>query len=75
MDMSKETRSVKLWQIGSSAKAYHFSTFAKNDLSARQLWIPRSVISHVSWLTGPDEERGQECLVEIEEWFCEKEDL
>jgi len=40
----------------------------------REIWIPRSVTKCVTKFK-PDRNGHRECRVEVEEWFCEKQDL
>ena len=70
----KDTRKVILWQVGGTEKAYLFSTFPKGDANAKQIWIPKSLICHISRdPVRPNE--WQRCTVEVEEWFLDKNEL
>lgn len=85
--MSDEYRRVRLWQVRATDKAYCFETlppiltsgdgdaaFWVSDPKSRQVWVPRSVIGHVS--RGAPNDRGvQECIVDISEWMADKLDL
>jgi len=37
-------------------------------------WIPRSLTKSITKFM-PDEGGYRECVLEVEDWFCEKEDL
>lgn len=72
--MIPETRRLKLWRCGQSEKAQQFFVLPPGTDGNRSVWIPRSVIHHLSTL--PCEAgKPQPCLVEVEDWFAEKEDL
>lgn len=66
---------IKLWQTGpGTEKAYPFSTLPQSDPNKRHVWVPKSVIYHIS----RDPHKPTEwapCVVEIEDWFAEKENL
>ncbi len=40
----------------------------------REVWIPRSVVTRITKFH-PKQDGTRECLIEIEDWFAEKEDL
>lgn len=69
----KETRTVVLWQIGATDKAYKFRTAPPEDLEAEELWCPRSICHRVQ--RQPELNGAHKCVVEIEEWWLEKNDL
>lgn len=82
--MSDEYRRVRLWQVRATEKAYLFETLPPimadsfgwyRDPKSREVWIPRSQIKHIS--RNPPLGPGgiQECLVDLSEWFADKEDL
>lgn len=51
-------------------KAYRFT----QPILHTTIWVPRSVVHHIS--RGPQDYSGrQECLVEVDDWFAEKNDL
>lgn len=69
------TRNVVLWQIGKTDKAYKFSTLP-GDAGSKDIWIPRSVIHHISRDPNPSPERQPtRCTCEVEEWFLDKNEL
>lgn len=70
-----ETRKVVLWQVADTPKAYIFSTFPKGHKDAKQQWIPRSVIHHISREPAADLSQFPRCVVEVEEWFLDKNNL
>jgi len=64
---------VKLWEISSTERAIEFSTLPKGD-GGRTVWVPRSQIRHIS----RDRSNSGEwptCLVDVEDWLVEKEEL
>jgi hypothetical protein len=68
-----ETRTVKLWQVGITPGAIHFSTMPPGE-NGRKVWIPRSLIPHIS--REPELTNGwKPCIVEVEDWFLEKQNL
>jgi hypothetical protein len=69
------TRNVKLWQAGATEKAYRFSTLPQSDPLKRLVWIPKSQIAHISRTPSAVPGDWPECLVEIEEWLADKDDL
>lgn len=80
MSFRTATRRVVLWQIAASEQAYKFSTFlSPTEAGYRVLWIPRSLIHHLSrepLRPGPGPQpSSQRCVCDIEEWFLEKHDL
>lgn len=55
-----------------SEKAYKFF----NHIFAMQtVWIPKSVIKHISRDPFPDQEDMLMCSIEVEDWFAEKNNL
>ena len=64
---------VRLWQIRSTEKAYLFRTLPPGDPQGQEVWVPRSVIGHVS--RNAPVNGVQECVVDVEDWFAEKHDL
>lgn len=72
--MSDEYRRITLWQVASTDKAYLFATLPKSYPKHRTIWIPRSVISHISRNPTPANEWPQ-CIVDVADWFAEKQDL
>lgn len=40
----------------------------------RQVWIPRSVIKRITKFA-PDSNGHRECILDVEDWFSEKEGL
>lgn len=66
MNDARATVRVKLWRIRVSDKAMLFQTMPPGDVGV-EIWIPRSVIHHVSTLPA---ELGKPtpCLVDVEEW-------
>lgn len=63
---------VKLWRVQETDKARLFRVMPEDG--AREVWIARSVVKHLSTL--PAEPNGLvPCLVDMEAWVVEKEDL
>jgi hypothetical protein len=59
---------IRLWLVKETEKARQYSKTPpgrEQDL----IWIPRSVMN------GQTKQPDGECMVEIEDWFCEKNDL
>jgi len=73
--MNTETTRVKLWRCGMSDKAMQFFVLPPGTDGNRSVWIPRSVIHHVSTLPPDGRSAFTPCLVDVEDWFVEKEDL
>lgn len=73
-DDENDTREVVLWFIKDTDKARLFSTLPKGNPNAHEVWIPRSVTLHVSKDPAVPNEY-QRCVVEVEEWFLEKNNL
>jgi len=46
----------------------------KFRVAGRELWVPRSVINRITKFA-PDQKGERECIVDVEEWFAEKEGL
>jgi len=43
-------------------------------VNERLIWIPRSVVKCIT--KGPPDKQGQRvCVLDVEDWFCEKEGL
>jgi len=54
--------------IAETEKAFHFRVVD------RKVWVPRSLIK--SCVKGPPDKKGhRECVVDVEEWFAEKNGL
>ena len=53
-------------------KAYQFR---RRDKGEKEIWIPKSLISHVSQIGLPDQYGFSLVTVDVEDWFAEKEDL
>jgi hypothetical protein len=71
-----ETRKVVLWKVGGTPKAHLFSTLPKGDKSGKTIWVPRSLITHCSQDgVPPGVDEWPRCIVEVEEWFLNKNDL
>jgi hypothetical protein len=66
---------VNLWQIKNdrTKAAILFRTLHPDD-GGREVWVPRSVIDHVS-RNPPDKHGVCLCHVTVADWFAEKEDL
>ena len=65
---------LNLWQVDSSEKAYLFSTTQNHKRDGKQVWIPRSMIEHVTRLPERIGE-WQQCIVTLPEWIAEKKGL
>lgn len=66
------TTTLRLYQIHGTDKAYCFSRLPKKDAKNSQgIWIPRSVITHISRMPAGVNE-WPECGVTIEDWFIDK---
>ena len=72
--MKDAFRRVRLWQIRATDNAILFSTFPPGQKNARQVWVPRSAIDHVS-RGAPDSHGVTECIADVAEWLAEKENL
>ena len=46
----------------------------KFTVADRELWIPRSVITSITKFP-PNQNGHRECLVTVEDWFAEKNEL
>ena len=46
----------------------------KVKVGDREVWIPRSLTGSITKFM-PDANGHRECVMEVEDWFCEKEDL
>lgn len=74
LTLSKETCKVKLLEkVGElgTPKAYQFH----HPDTHKDVWIPRSLVEHVSRSGLRDKEGFRSVVVEVEEWFIEKEGL
>lgn len=45
------------------------------NVVGREIWIPKSVTTTITKIGLPDLQGRRECLVDVLEWFAEKEDL
>ncbi len=63
-----ETRKVKLWLVRETDKARLFCTATPGTTNAREIWIPRSITHSLS-------KDHETCVVEVEDWFLEREEL
>jgi hypothetical protein len=69
------TTTLRLWQIGSTEKAYLLSKVPKSrDPHAQGVWVPRSVIEHITRFPAEPNE-WQEVHVKLPEWIAEKKGL
>ena len=71
------TRRVVLYQIGGSPQAYKFSTKQKGD-NTRDLhivWVPKSIIEHITRRPAQELNQWDQCEVELPEWFLDKNNL
>ena len=41
----------------------------------REIWIPRSVTTSITKMGFPDSNGHRECIVDVVEWFAEKNEL
>jgi len=75
--MSDFTRKVRLFEIKRSELAIQFMTKLpdKTGENYETVWIPRSLIHHISRDLKNEEQNVTPCIVEVEEWFLEKNDL
>jgi len=64
---------VKLWEIRRTAKAVLFSTMPNGE-GGREVWVPLSQINHIS-KDKLDRHGWIPSLVEVSDWFGEKEEL
>lgn len=62
---------IRLWFIRETEKARLYSKLPpeRHPTAEDQLWIPRSVVGHTS------KEPSGLHIVEVEDWFAEKENL
>lgn len=67
---------LTLWLISETEKARQLST-TPNDphRDGRKVWIPRSVVTSFRKWPKQKPEDYNECELEIEDWFAEREDL
>lgn len=78
-----DTRKIVLWSrtsinpdqkaITGTDKAYVFCE-SPSERKERAIWIPRSLIHHVS-RDVPDANGWQRCVIEVEEWWLDKNKL
>lgn len=54
--------------IGETEKARKFR------VADRELWIPRSVVKSITKFA-PDANGHRDCLLDVEDWFADKENL
>lgn len=73
--MKTETTRLKLWRCGQSEKAQQFFVLPPGSEGNRSVWIPRSVIHHLSTLPRDGHGGFTPCVVDVESWFAEKENL
>jgi hypothetical protein len=70
---------VRCWIVRSTDKAYLFSKLpmSKSPTDADKVWIPRSLIEHITKQKAPDvlDIEYQECEVSLPEWVAEKNNL
>lgn len=72
--MKDEFHRLRLWEIEQREKAILFATMPDHSPRTRKVWIPRSVIDHISRDAAlPNGWRP--CTVDVADWFAEKEDL
>jgi hypothetical protein len=45
------------------------------NVAGTQIWIPRSVTKTITKIGLPDSQGQRECLVDVDDWFCDKNDL
>lgn len=43
-------------------------------VAGKEIWIPRSLIKSLTKFK-PDSKGERECIAEVEDWFCDKNDL
>jgi hypothetical protein len=68
--VNTESRTVKLWLVAETKLARKFRTDGP-EADSETVWIPKSVIHHVSNQGGIP----PACAVEVEEWWLEENDL
>ncbi len=71
------TRRVRLFEMEKRELAIKFMTKMpdKDGENYETVWIPRSVIHHISRDLKNEDGNLTPCTVEVEEWFLEKNDL
>ncbi len=70
-----DSRKVVLWQKGGSDLAYRCCTMPPDDHDGKIVWVPRSVVNHVSWPAPADEDGWRKGIFDVQEWFANKENL
>jgi len=67
-----ETRTLKLWLVEEREKARLFLVNPPESRNRRTIWIPRSLTHHLSkdMTSHPNP-----CVVAVEDWFLEKNEL
>lgn len=45
------------------------------QIAGNDIWIPRSVTKTITKVGLPDLKGRRECLLDVDDWFCEKNDL
>lgn len=68
------TRKVRLFAHVNSIDTEKARAFHLPENREKRVWIPRSLTHHVT-RNRADVAGYMECLVEVEEWFADKEDL
>lgn len=72
--MRDETTKIRLWELKRTEKAILFQTMPPGDKTARQIWLPRSQIEHISHDL-PLPNGVKPCTVTIPLWLSEKNEL
>ena len=67
------TRRVKLRQWDKRRGTEKAHLFIEPN-TLQELWIPKSLVHHIS-RDMPDVNGIRSCVVDVEEWFADKEDL
>lgn len=63
----------RLWLIRESPAARLFATANRPD--ANKIWIPKSIVEHISWEKHVHSGQPREAEVTLPDWFIEQEDL
>lgn len=64
---------VRLWLIRKTEKAYLFQTAFRPG--GREVWVPRSIVEHISWESERKDQPFREAEVTLPEWFISKNEL
>lgn len=69
-----ETTTLRLWQVAITEKAICVSKTPK-DRDPECVWLPRSMIEHITRFPQKEPDGWPEIHVKMQEWFAEKKGL